>query len=259
MKILITGANGFVARNLIKGMADHDVTAITRADVDLVDREAVDALFADKYFDLVIHTAINGGSRLNPIEGPSVFMENMRMHYNLMSNEQSYGRFISFGSGAELAADTPYGLSKHFIRESMQTKPKCVNVRIFAVFGEDELDTRFIKSNIKRYLDHEDMKIHQDKQMDFFYMDDLVSLVRWVAELDQLLFNEIECSYTEQLTLQQIATVINELGNYKVGIEIEQSGTAKPYGGMHIPMPFPLVGLEGGIKRVYAYLKSQAL
>ena len=176
-----------------------------------------------------------------------------------MANEAHFGRFISFGSGAELVADTPYGLSKHFIRESMQLRPKCINVRIFAVFGEDELDTRFIKSNIKRYLDREDMKIHQNKRMDFFYIADLVSLVRWLVELNEPIFDEIECSYVEQPTLVDVANMINELGTYKVGLEIDQPEMGTPYGGLHVPMPFPLVGLENGIRNVYTYLKSQPI
>ena len=257
MKILITGGNGFIAKNLIKGLSDHDVTAISRHDINLLHENEVDCFFKDKYFDVIIHTAINGGSRLNPQEDPHIFMDNMLMYYNLIKNEKSFGKFISFGSGAELEPNTPYGLSKYFIRESMQLKPKCFNIRIFAVFGEDELDTRFIKGSIKRYLDHNDIQVHQDKQMDFFYIQDLVSLVKWAIESKELPINEIECSYPEHFTLTEVANIINDLDTHKVNINIEELGLGKSYCGTHLPIPFSLIGLKQGIKNVYKILKNE--
>lgn len=257
MKILVTGGNGFIAKNLIKDLSDHDITSIGRHDVNLLHENEVDCFFEDKYFDVIIHTAINGGSRLNPLEGSHVFMDNMIMYYNLMKNEKSFGKFISFGSGAEIEPTTPYGLSKYFIRESMQLKPKCFNIRIFAVFGEDELDTRFIKGNIKRYLTHNDIQVHQDKQMDFFYIQDLVSLVRWVIESKELPLNEIECSYPEHLTLTEVAKIINDLDTHKVNINVEELGLGKSYCGTHLPIPFSLIGLKQGIKNVYKVLKNE--
>ena len=257
MKILVTGGNGFIARNLIKGLLGHDITAISRHDVNLLHEDEVDCFFKDKYFDVIIHTAINGGSRLNLLEDSHVFMDNMLMYYNLIKNEKSFGKFISFGSGAELEPNTPYGLSKYFIRESMQLKPKCFNIRIFAVFGEDELDTRFIKGNIKRYLAHNDIQVHQDKQMDFFYIQDLVSLVRWVIESKELSINEIECSYPEHFTLTEVAKIINDLDTHEVNINVEELGPGKSYCGTYLPIPFPLTGLKQGIKNVYKVLKNE--
>lgn len=256
MKILITGANGFVARNLVKGLADHDVTAITRVDLDLEDTKAVETFFADKHYDTVIHTAISGGSRLNPNEDAAVAYNNLRMHYNILRNEASFNRFISFGSGAELDPVTPYGLSKHFIRESMQLNPKCFNIRIFAVFGEDELDTRFIKSNVMRYINKEPMEVHQDKLMDFYYIEDLVSMVRWVVESQQPHSQDLECSYRRRVSLLQVADVINKLDSHKVKVNVHHDGQGPRYCGVYVPAIYPLVGLEQGIRNVYNYLKK---
>ena len=257
MKILITGANGFVARSLVKGLANHSVTAVTRADLDLEDTKAVEAFFADRHYDTVIHTAVRGGSRLNPNEDSAVAYSNLLMYHNITRNEASFDRFISFGSGAELDPTTPYGLSKHFIRESMQLNPKCFNIRIFAVFGEDELDTRFIKSNIVRYLNKQPMEVHQDRVMDFYYIEDLVSMVRWVVESEQPHSQELECSYRRRVSLLQLANMINKLDSHKVEVNIHHTGQGSAYHGVRTPTLYPLVGLEQGIKNVYAYLKNK--
>ena len=59
MKILITGANGMVARAAIEhcGSIGDEVIALTRADLDISDREAVFAAVADSRPDAVLNCA----------------------------------------------------------------------------------------------------------------------------------------------------------------------------------------------------------
>jgi hypothetical protein len=101
------------------------------------------------------------------------------------------------------------------------------------------------------------MVIHQDKQMDFFYMKDLVSMIKWLINYREEEFpvQEINCSYLEKNTLSQIAEIINSLDDYKVEIQLEDVIEGKPYCGIHPVMPFNLIGLEQGIKEIYNLLK----
>ena len=148
MNILITGGNGYIAKSLAKGLNQHNITTITRQDFDLTDIESTNKWFKNKYFDVVIHTAVKGGSRLKQDTGDT-FYQNLQMFYNLYYNKHCFGKFIHFGSGAELNSPTdPYGLSKKIINELIKPEPGFYNIRIFAVFDENELDTRFIKTNI---------------------------------------------------------------------------------------------------------------
>jgi hypothetical protein len=84
-----------------------------------------------------------------------------------MNNKNRFGKLINFASGAEfdrmsainsntndLNNSYPtdyYGMSKNIISRIIQDCLNCYNFRVYGVFGEDEDDTRFIKSNIKRY------------------------------------------------------------------------------------------------------------
>lgn len=258
LKILITGGNGYIAKSLHSYLySKYDITLVSRTDLNMTRREEVQHYFKDKYFDVVIHTAVKGGSRLNPLEGPDVVLENLLMYDNLMRCRDKFDRLIHFGSGAEEIADGPYGFSKHIINQLIKLDPKSVNVKIYAVFDENELPTRFIKSNILRYINREDLNIHQDKQMDFFYMKDLVSMIEWLIDYREEEFpvQEINCSYLEKYTLTQIAEIINSLDDYKVGIQVEDEIEGRAYCGIHPIMPFDLVGLEQGIKEVYNLLK----
>ena len=249
MRVLITGKNGYIAKSLISKLKGYDIVAVGRDDFDLTDREATNEWFKGKYFNTVIHTAIVGGSRLKK-DDEKVFFQNLSMFYNLLANESSFNQLISFGSGAELNYPTdPYGLSKNIINRIVQNENKLNNIRIFGVFDENELDTRFIKSNIKRYINKEPLQVHQNKLMDFFYMDDLVSVVNYIINNRQI--KTINCSYSQPYTLYDIALLINELSDYRCEIKVEQEGLGKPYLGAYSNWDIPLVGLEKAIKRVY--------
>ena len=253
MNILITGGNGYIAKSLTKNLKEYNITTITRQDFNLANREATNKWFKEKYFDVVIHTAAKGGSRLKQ-EGGDDFYQNLQMFYNLYYNQHCFRKLISFGSGAELGQPTdPYGLSKKIINEFLKPEINFYNLRIFAVFDENELNTRFIKSNIKRYINKEEIIIHQDKLMDFFYMEDLIKLVKHYIEENHLP-KVAECSYAKKYSLLDIANIINNLSDYKVPIKQLDSTTGQSYiGKTYTNLPY--VGLKQGIKTVYNKLK----
>lgn len=257
MKILITGGNGYIARNLFQQLrSDFDVTTITRQEFDLADHAQTCRWFEGKYYDVVIHTAVVGGLR-TVADDDSVVSKNLMMYYNLVACEECFGRFIAFGSGAEVSTPwEPYGFSKRIIAESMKHRSKYFNLRIRAVFSEDELGTRFIKANLLRYINHEPMVIHQDKYMDFFYMDDLVSLVKFYITAKDPILQDIDCCYNYNLTLLEIAKYINTLDEHKVSIKVQIDGTAPAYVGQYQPVLSPLVGLAEGMRRTYIKLKG---
>jgi dTDP-4-dehydrorhamnose reductase len=255
MNVLITGGNGYIAKSLSKGLGSvYNITTITRQDFDLTNYAQTSQWFEDKHFDVVVHTAVAGGTRLKP-DGEAVIDNNLRMYYNLVACEDHFDRFITFGSGAELTAPwEPYGFSKRIIAESMKKRDKYYNLRIRAVFDENELDTRFIKANLIKYIEHKPMVIHQNKHMDFFYMEDLASLVNYYIKAKDPI-QEVDCCYNYNLTLSEIANHINNLDEHKVDIKIQSDEMGDAYVGQYLPVLSPLVGLVEGISRVYNKLK----
>ena len=249
MNILITGGNGYIAKSILKNL-DNSIS-ITRKDFNLTDRHATNTWFKNKYFDVIIHTAIVGGNRLK-IDTGDIFYQNIQMFYNLLNNKHCFGKLINFGSGAELGIpNNPYGLSKNIISRIIDSEPHFYNIRIYGVFDENELDTRFIKSNIIRYINKEPLKIHQNKIMDFFYMKDLVTLVKYYIS-ETYLPKNVDCSYNYNHSLHDIAYMINNLSDYKVDIELTGGvlGHDK-YAGEYNPIIKNYIGLEQGIKNTY--------
>jgi UDP-glucose 4-epimerase len=254
MKILITGANGYIGKTLNEAFKDkYDVTLITREIVDMCDSNKLKEFFIEKYFDIVIHCAVKGGGRLD-INDSSVLDTNLKIYYNLINNESHFNKLIYFGSGAE-KQDTFYGLSKKVINESIKNKDKFYNVRILNVFDENELDYKFIKSNIKKYMNNQDIEIFQNKYMDFFYMPDFINLINYC--INNNIPKVIDCCYNYSPTLYDVAKIINSLDDYKININIKEWNMAPPFNGKFIDLGLKYIGLEQGIKNVYNKLKNE--
>ena len=254
MNVLITGGNGYVAKALYVQLSKiYNVTSITRSDFDLTNNKQTSKWFEDKHFDAVIHTAISGGSRLHK-DSVEVLDNNLKMYYNLLDNSDKFVKLINIGSGAELhATTTPYGLSKHVIRQSILEKDNYYNLRIFAVFDENELDRRFIKASIINYINRTPIVIHQNKYMDFFYMEDFVNVVRFYIE-NSSVPKEFDCTYKQSHTLKDIADKINNLSDYSVDVKYELDGFSSNYIGLPTSLPIEHIGLEVGIQTVYEKL-----
>ena len=263
MNILITGGNGYIA-NALYGMdiafEDH-IHKITRKDFDLTDRHATDRWFDGKYFDVVIHAAVKGGSRLKKDEG-DICYQNLQMFYNLLNNKHCFGKLINFGSGAELGMPAdPYGLSKNIISKIIDGEPHFYNIRIYGVFDENELDTRFIKSNIKRYINKQPLQVHHNLLMDFFYMGDLIGLVEhYIRNQDtheKYLPKNIDCSYKQHYSLVEIANIINNLDDYKCEIIGNTYENQNKYTGEYNPIIKDYIGLKKGIDKTYEKLLEE--
>ena len=259
MRILITGAKVYIGKTLRNALRDtHYVTAITRKEVDLTDAVAVKEFFKNShFFDVVIHCAVAGGSRLTKDDW-NVMDQNLTMYYNLLANKLRFNKLIHFGSGAETyMPKEPYGYSKKVIAKSILNQDNFYNIKIFGVFDENELNTRFIKANIKRYINKEPIEIHEVKFMDFFYMEDLISVVKYyIGEKEPP--KEFDCVYSETShTLFGLATLINDLDDYKVEIVCGEKIGDDYVSKYRSQLPYGFIGLEEGIKNVYNKLKNE--
>lgn len=251
VKVLVTGGNGYIAKSLkLELEKTYEIVYVNRSHFDLTDSISVSNWFKNNTFDVVIHTAIAGGSRLKP-DDESVIETNLKMYDNLEKNRHKFSKFISFGSGAELFLQTtPYGKSKIEIANRMMNQEHFYNIRIFGVFDENELNTRFIKANLNRYLKKEPIVIHTNKIMDFFYMKDLVSLVKFYIEKPNPP-KTTNCSYKQKYSLSNIADIINGLGTHQVPVQVEVPNKLEFYCGDSNLPSINTVGLEEGIAQTY--------
>jgi GDP-L-fucose synthase len=181
------------------------------------------------------------------------------MFYNLLRNKSRFNKLINIASGAEFDRSQniapiwtedgkrfptdPYGMSKSIISKLVEQEENFYNIRVFGLFDENELDTRFIKASLKRYIAKEPIQIHQDKVMDFFYMQDLVNVLEYYMS-EENPPKEFDCAYNEFYSLKKIADIINTLDEYKVEINIGKEGRAMYKSNYRSVLAVDLIGLE---------------
>jgi len=249
--VLVTGSNGYIAQSFIKRFSKkYKITGLNRNVFDLTDTKKVNCFFENNYFDVVIHTAIAGGSRLVQDVEQNTF-KNLLMFDNLIENKHKFAKFISFGSGAEIYyPTTPYGLSKKVINNLMQDIDSAYNLRIFAVFDENELPTRFIKNNILKCANNETPEIHCNRLFDFFYMEDLLKVIDYYINSTKIhnLPKIYNCCYQNKPSLVDISNYIRSLFK-QPNIEFDKPVNNDVYVGNFIGLPLDYIGLYEGITR----------
>jgi nucleoside-diphosphate-sugar epimerase len=258
MNVLITGDKGYIGSSLTRELKEtYNITSINRDVVDLTDKRSVRDFFIGKHFDVVIHTAIVGGHRLVK-DDAIVTHNNLAMFYNILENKSHYNRLINFSSGGEKFTETPYGLSKNIITQLCNNIDDFFNLKLFGVFDENELHTRFIKTNLHRYIRNEAMIIHKNKFMDFFYMHDLINVVKYYITIDSsILVKNIDCVYEKKHTLKDIVDIINTANNYNVNVNIEDTTMDDSYIGdasVILKLPIKIGDLASGILTTYRNL-----
>ena len=170
MKVCVLGAGGFVGKNLLR---DTDWIGVTHNDLDLTNQKAVEHYFTTHNYDVVIHCAVIGGSRLKPDDG-DVIHKNILMFENVVRVFK--GKVLYFSSGAARRGNPPtdpYGLSKWIIDRRIETIEDAYSLRIWGCYGPGELPTRF--SAVCKEKGH--VVIEKDKYFDFIDVEDVIKVV----------------------------------------------------------------------------------
>jgi len=212
MNTCILGSNGFIGRNLVR---DLGATAISRQDLDLTDRPAVDSFFTTRQFDLVIHCAAVGGSRLVK-DDPAIFNKNIQMFENVARHAEKFKRLVWFSSGAALCApETPYGHAKLECERLAEKIPNCQVFRIYGCYGPDEPSTRFITSCLSGQV-----LINENKYFDFFWVGDIYKVITKFTKCDGQVRDLV---YETKRTLAEVARLN--------GVFVESTPLGPPYTG----------------------------
>src|SRR5210317_1770090 len=198
-KVCVLGAGGFVGKNLLR---DTNWVGLTRHDVDLTDQKAVEKYFSEHEYDVVIHCAVIGGSRLKQDDG-DVTHKNLLMFENVVRVFK--GKVLYFSSGAALRGDPPtdpYGLSKWLIDRRIETIPNAYSLRIWGCYGSGELPTRF--SAVCKREGH--VVIDKDRYFDFIDIEDVRKIVWEYVRVENTRKDKVyNLVYPEKLLLSQWA------------------------------------------------------
>tara|TARA_R110000803_G_scaffold185157_1_gene247502 strand:+ start:236 stop:862 length:627 start_codon:yes stop_codon:yes gene_type:complete len=204
MKVCVTGANGFLGRNILNGT---DWIGMTRKECNLM--KPCD--FSE--YDCVIHCAASLDR-----ENPNTCYENILMFENVVKTSK---KLIYFSSGATLLGDPPqepYGLSKWVIDKRIETLPNVYSLRIWGCYGPAELPTRF--SAVCKAKGH--VVIQKDRYFDFIDVMDVKKVVKdYVDGKETKKFYNLV--YDKKMKLSEWA------GFFGATHEIVEEGLEQPY------------------------------
>jgi dTDP-4-dehydrorhamnose reductase len=273
MNILITGSNGYFGKSIIRsGIKGAVFFHGNRQTINLFDKESIKNFIKQNKIDSIVHCAIEGGSRLKK-DDSNIFYNNILIFENLCYCKNSLFKVINLASGAEFDRETDinlaneedifqkvpkdyYGLSKNLIAKKALSINNFYNLRVFGCFDENELNSRFIKNCILKSRLNEIITIHEDKVMDFFYIQDLISIIEYTL-LNPSLHKDINLSYEIKYKLSEIAKKIIDKNKSKSDIIIQNKETLNYNGNFNkiLSLPISLQGFESGLETTIINIK----
>lgn len=251
MRILITGAGGFVGRNLNEHMLKkYEVFAANHTTLDLLDAYSVKHYIEENKIEFIIHCASCGGSRKTDYDSRNndVVEQNLRMFFNLERCLTPNMRLIHFGSGAEydrfhwtqkmtegfFDTYTPgdsYGYAKYLISKYIKHMESAVCLRIFGLFGKyEDYRLKFISNAIVKNLLKMPIVINQNVVFDFLYINDFVKIVDYMIE-NKPKEKHYNVTPNRSIDLLTIAKYINNISDFKSEIIVLNEGMNREYSG----------------------------
>lgn len=243
MNYYVTGANGFIGRNVIRYLTDKGFKAF-----------GVPRHFEESIFDIefeepftFIHLAAYGNhyNQKDVSQTIKANIQNLKLLLAYFKNFQRPERFINIStSSITLEKQTMYSISKHFgelMVEGMNDE-RFINVRPYSVYGPLEAGHRFIPTVICALKYGETIQLDEYAKHDWIYVDDFIeAMLQGVPNVGTgISTSNIEVvKILEHLSFRKLKyTPVNKMRDY------DTQEWICPKGVKHIP-------IFEGLKRTY--------
>jgi len=244
--ILITGSSGYLGKNIKELLQDkYSLLTPSRKELNILDSILVDKYFKTHKIDVVIHCAVNGGSRKEE-EKESALQENLKMFFNITRNKKHFKKMIHFGSGAEYDKRFPivkvnekdfdkripiddYGLFKYICSKYIESSDKIICLRVFGLFGKyEDYRYRFISNAICRNILGMPITLRQNAYFDYVYIKDFIKIIEWLID-NRPKHKFYNIGSGKKISLLEITKKIEKITNKKSEIKLKQRGLNKEY------------------------------
>lgn len=245
-KILLTGGSGFVGSNVVPFLLEDKVYVPKRTALDVRNTEQVKQYLKKEQFDVIVHFASPSPVRSAEFDSyNTLFEDSLKIFMNFYNMRNYFGKMLYSGSGAEfdkgrdiklvkeceignyIPSDS-YGLSKYIINELSSKTENIYNFRIFACYGPNEYDSKFITHCIRCCLKNKPITIRQDCYFDYLYVDDYAKYIKYFVN-HKPKFHDYNSTSGSRLKLSTIAEIVKSQMKSTLPIQILSEGMNKEY------------------------------
>ncbi len=249
-KILITGATGFVGRNVKEYLEQHNreyqIYAPSSKELDCLDEVRVGKFLKEHHFDYVLHFAVYGDGIDHSKDGTRILDYNLRIFLNFYKNAEFFGKMYYTGSGAEydkrrdIASVTEeeigsaipvdaYGLMKYTIGQLIEQSKNIYNFRLFGIFGKYEYyPTKFISNVCCKALKGLPLTMRQNVYFDYLWVDDFCRMVECFLHHEPR-FHTYNMVSGRRVSLLEICETLTRISGRKLPIYVCREGLANEY------------------------------
>ena len=217
MKILVTGANGFVGQHLVERLKQkqHDIIAPSRNEIDIVNYKNVFKYIEQERPDIIFHLAAQsnvGESWIRPLDTVETNIIGTMNLYQAFACNQPKGKFINIGSSEIYGAmakiepvlkedmlcnpQNPYAISKYaaekiLMQLAMKSQSKVISTRSFNHYGPGQ-ERGFVISDFASQIAEIELGYHEpvlfvgnlSAKREFLYISDVIDAYIELIEQD---------------------------------------------------------------------------
>ena len=282
-KILLTGGNGFIGKNILESFLaqKYEIIAPRSFELNLIDTDCVDEYFRGKCkgkeFDVVLHSATKPGHR-NAKDASNLFYSNVRIFENLERHKDKYGKFINFGSGAiydttknitnvkevqrfDNIGEKEHDFCKYVVSKQIENLDNFVDLNIFGIFGKyEDYSIRFISNAICKALFDLPITLRQNRRFSYLYVEDLVPILEFFIEND-VKYKSYNIVPDEKTELLELAQIVKKISVKDIEIKVANEGFGIDYTGDNSRLKseatqIKFTKLEKSISALYNYYNA---
>lgn len=280
MRILVTGSEGFVGRNLVEYFRGDNISVLhpTVGELDLTSSKSMVDYFKANPVDAIIHSATTLRDKTDyPAD---VCENNLRMFFNLVRQMTPQMKLINLGSGSEYCREywhakmpetffdchvpvDSHSYSKYVISNYIENfhELNMVTLRIFGIFGKyEDYRYKFISNAIVKNLLKMPITINQNVNYDYIYIADFYKVIK------HFLFNNgkyraYNATPTDPIDLVSLSNIINQVSDYQSNILVLNGGIGIDYSGNNNRLlqeinNLQMLSYSESIRELYTYYKE---
>ena len=246
MNILITGANGYIAKNLIKKISNntkHNLTLLVREDSNIDDLlkyvDIENIIFydgsiksmrnlANYKIDLVFHLANYYPDSIRPNIPEEIISSNLTLIANVVTVLQDNTNSDIKNRNFRIINVTSYVISdrdenslyKHTKKSAFNylRNQNCQNYILYDTYGENDPRPKLINYliNYSNTGEKFNMKYSEDSQINLVYIKDVIDA--FILAIDKNQKNDIFEIRCETLTLKEVVNTFNKISEKQVNV-----------------------------------------